>query len=69
VAAALGAKARHVVVPNAGHGLLGSGCVPDLLYRFIDAADEAQALALDAACITGIPRPGAFVPPPPQAPR
>lgn len=68
-AAALGAKARHVVVPNAGHGLLGSGCVPDLLYRFIDAADEAQALALDAACITGIPRPGAFVPPPPQAPR
>jgi pimeloyl-ACP methyl ester carboxylesterase len=67
VAQALGAKARHVVVPNAGHGLLGSGCVPDLLYRFIEAADEAQALALDTACITSIPRPGAFVPPAPEA--
>lgn len=66
VAQALGAKARHVVVPNAGHGLLGSGCVPDLLYRFIDAADEAQALAIDTACITSIPRPGAFVPPAPE---
>ncbi len=67
VAQALGAKARHVVVPNAGHGLLGSGCVPDLLYRFIDAADDTQALALDTACITAIPRPGAFVPPAPEA--
>lgn len=69
VAQALGAKARHVVVPNAGHGLLGSGCVPDLLYRFIDAADDAQALALDTACITTIPRPGAFVPAAPEATR
>lgn len=67
VVQALGAKARHVVVPNAGHGLLGSGCVPDLLYRFIDAADDAQALALDTACIRTIPRPGAFVPPAPEA--
>lgn len=66
VADALGAKARLVTVPNAGHGLLGSGCVPDLLFRFIDAADEAQALALDTACITGIPRPPAFVPPMPS---
>jgi pimeloyl-ACP methyl ester carboxylesterase len=69
VAEALGAKARHVVVPNAGHGLLGSGCVPDLLYRFIDATDDAQALALDASCITTIPRPGAFLPPAPEAPK
>ena len=69
VAQALGAKARHVVVPNAGHGLLGSGCVPDVLYRFIDAADDAQALALDTACITTIPRPGAFVPSAPEAAR
>ncbi|WP_245213268.1 alpha/beta hydrolase [Rhizobacter sp. AJA081-3] len=67
VVQALGAKARHVVVPNAGHGLLASGCVPDLLYRFIDAADDTQALALDTACITAIPRPGAFVPPAPEA--
>ena len=63
MADALGAKARHVVVPNAGHGLLGSGCVPDLLYRFIDARDDADALAIDVACATAIPRPPAFVPP------
>ncbi len=69
VADALGAQARLVLVPHAGHGLLGSGCVPDLLYRFIDARDEAQALAIDAACITGIPRPPAFVPPVPEAAR
>lgn len=72
VADALGAKARLVSVPNAGHGLLGSGCVPDLLFRFIDASGDAQALALDATCITGIPRPPAFVPPTPsvaEAPR
>ena len=68
VAAALGAQARHVVVPNAGHGLLGSGCVPDLVYRFIDA-DAAAALALDTGCIGAIPRPGVFVPPSPEAGR
>lgn len=69
VADALGAQARLVLVPHAGHGLLGSGCVPDLLYRFIDARDDAQALVIDAACITGIPRPPAFVPPVPEAAR
>ena len=69
VADALGAKARLVPVPNGGHGLLGSGCVPDLLYRFIDAPDDGQALGLDAACITGIPRPPAFVPAAPEAAR
>ena len=63
VADALGAQARHVVAPNAGHGLLGSGCVPDLLYRFIDARDDADALTLDAACATAMPRPPVFVPP------
>lgn len=63
VADALGAQARHVVVPNAGHGLLGSGCVPDLLYRFIDAREDADALALDPACATAMPRPPVFVPP------
>ncbi|MFT3663837.1 alpha/beta hydrolase [Piscinibacter sp.] len=63
VAEALGAQARHVIVPNAGHGLLGSGCVPDLLFRFIDAAGDADALALDAACATTMPRPPAFLPP------
>jgi pimeloyl-ACP methyl ester carboxylesterase len=62
VAAALGAKARHVVVPNSGHGALSIGCTPDVLYRFIDAADDAAALAVDAGCLTRIPRPGVFRP-------
>ena len=62
VAEALGAKAKHVVVPNAGHGLLGAGCVPDLLFRFIDAADERAALGIDAGCATAMPRPPAYVP-------
>jgi pimeloyl-ACP methyl ester carboxylesterase len=60
VAQALGAKARHVVVPNAGHGLMALGCMRDLLYRFVDAASDDEALKIDAACITGIPRPPMF---------
>jgi pimeloyl-ACP methyl ester carboxylesterase len=62
VARALGPTARHVVVPNAGHSVLGVGCAGDLLYRFIDAADDANATAIDASCLTSIPRPGVFLP-------
>jgi pimeloyl-ACP methyl ester carboxylesterase len=62
VAAALGPAAQHVVVPNAGHSVLGVGCARDLLYRFIDADDDRAATALDAGCVKAIPRPGVFVP-------
>jgi pimeloyl-ACP methyl ester carboxylesterase len=62
VAQALGAKARHVVVPQAGHGVLGQGCMPELMTRFIDLADEAAALKLDMRCVQAIPRPPAFQP-------
>jgi pimeloyl-ACP methyl ester carboxylesterase len=62
IAAALGPAAQHVVVPNGGHGALGVGCVPDLLYRFIDATEDAAATALDTSCIKAIPRPGVFIP-------
>ena len=62
LARALGPKARHVVVPNAGHGLMGIGCVRDVMHRFIDAADDARALGVDAACLDGLPRPPAFEP-------
>ncbi|HWH72832.1 MAG TPA: alpha/beta fold hydrolase [Methylibium sp.] len=65
VVAALGPQARHVVVPHAGHGVLGLGCARELLHRFIDAEREADALALDTACLTRIPRPLAFEPPRP----
>ena len=62
IAAALGPATQHVVVPNAGHSVLGVGCARDLLYRFIDAADDAAATAIDAGCVKAIPRPGVFIP-------
>jgi len=61
-AQALGAKARHVVVPHAGHGVLSLACMRDVLYRFIDAEDDAAANAVDASCAKNIPRPPVFVP-------
>ena len=62
VAAALGALARHVVVANAGHGVMAIGCMRDVVYRFIDAASDAEALAVDAGCAAKLPRPPAFRP-------
>jgi pimeloyl-ACP methyl ester carboxylesterase len=62
VAQRLGAKARHDIVPHAGHGLLSLPCLPDAVFRFVDAADDAQALRVDADCALDIPRPPAFVP-------
>ena len=67
VVAALGARARHVVVPNAGHGLMTLGCGRELLHRFIDAESDSAALAIDASCFERIPRPLAFEPPRPGA--
>jgi len=60
VSKALGTKARHVVVPNAGHGVMALGCMRDVLFRFVDAAGDDEALKVDAACATGIPRPPMF---------
>ncbi len=68
VARALGPKARQVTVANAGHGLMGVGCVRDVMFRFIDAADDAAALAVDASCVADIPRPPAFEPVNPSGP-
>jgi pimeloyl-ACP methyl ester carboxylesterase len=62
IAAALGPTAQHVIVPNAGHSVLGIGCTRDLLYRFIDAADDQAATAIDTSCVKAIPRPGVFIP-------
>ncbi len=69
VARALGAQARHVVVPQAGHGVMAIGCMRDVLFRFIDAETDALALAVDANCARAIPRPGTFVPVSAQAAR
>jgi pimeloyl-ACP methyl ester carboxylesterase len=59
VAQALGASARHVVVPNAGHGVMSVGCMRDVVFRFIDG-DDPGAAAKDADCAKSIPRPAAF---------
>jgi pimeloyl-ACP methyl ester carboxylesterase len=61
-AQALGANARHGVVPQAGHGVMGIGCMRDVLFRFIDAETDADALAVDTVCVESIPRPPAFQP-------
>jgi pimeloyl-ACP methyl ester carboxylesterase len=62
VVSALGAKARHEVVPNAGHGLLALPCVREAVFRFVDADGDADALRVPADCARGIPRPPVFVP-------
>ena len=62
VAQALGAKARHVVVPERRPRRDGLACLRDVVFRFIDAADDAEALQVDADCARGMPRPPAFVP-------
>jgi pimeloyl-ACP methyl ester carboxylesterase len=62
VARALGVKARHVVVAQAGHGVMAIGCMRDVLFRFIDAHSDEEALKVEADCAAAIPRPPAFVP-------
>lgn len=62
VVRALGPLARHVVVANAGHGVLAIGCMRDVVFRFIEAATDGDALVVDAACAANVPRPPAFRP-------
>jgi len=63
VARALGPKARSVVVANNGHGAMGIACMRDAVFRFVGAATDAEALAVDAGCAARMPRPPAFAPP------
>ena len=60
-ASSLGVKARHVVVANAGHGVMSLACMRDAVVRFIDAPDESAAAAVDTGCAAAMPRPRAFV--------
>ena len=62
VAKALGPKARSVTVANNGHNVTAIACMRDAVFRFVDAATDAQALAVDMACAAKVPRPLAFVP-------
>ena len=68
VAKALGDKALHVVVPATGHGVMALACMRDVVFRFIDAKQDAEALKTDTSCAAKIPRPTFFLPIP-DAPR
>lgn len=74
VSKALGTQARHVVIPQAGHGTLSLGCVRDAVFRFVDTEAAATALedvmssAKGANCAEKIPRPPAFAPIQPRVP-
>lgn len=61
VAGLLGPRARHVVVANAGHGVMAVGCMREVIGRFIDAATPEAAQGVDADCAQKVPRPPAFV--------
>ena len=62
VAQALGAMARHQAVAQAGHGVMSLPCMRDVVYRFIDADTDAEALQVDTTCADRVPRPPAFLP-------
>jgi pimeloyl-ACP methyl ester carboxylesterase len=49
--AAVFPRARKLVVPGGGHGVSDSGCVPQVISRFLDA----PASQLDASCIVPVP--------------
>jgi pimeloyl-ACP methyl ester carboxylesterase len=68
VAKALGAHALVVVVPNAGHGVMAVGCMSDVVFRFVDAETDEEALQVDARCAQSVPRPPAFEPIRPAGP-
>ena len=68
VALALGTAARHVIVPGAGHGVMGLACMRDVIFHFIDAAGDAAAAAVDSRCAASVPRPPAFRPIAPSTP-
>jgi pimeloyl-ACP methyl ester carboxylesterase len=66
VAQALGARARHLVVPHAGHGVLGLACLRETMRRFINADDAAALASVDGpSCAAALPRPPVYVAPTP----
>lgn len=63
IAKALGSKARHINIDNAGHGLLMQGCVREVVDKFLGAKNDEDALKVDATCVRQIPRPLVWLPP------
>lgn len=52
-------RAKHLVAPNAGHGVSTMGCAPELIERFVKSASLE---GLDGACLERMPRPPFFRP-------
>ncbi len=52
--------ARHVIVPGAGHGVSGAGCVPSLIEEFLR---DGSANGLAPSCVEDWRRPPFFVTP------
>lgn len=50
--------ARQLVVPGQGHGVMGAGCMPRLLQRFVESLDPAR---LDASCLAALGPIPAFI--------
>ena len=47
-------RARHLIAPGLGHNVTPVGCAPELVAAFIERAD---AMTLDAGCLTELSRP------------
>lgn len=47
-------KSKHLIAPNVGHGVSSRGCAPQLIRKFVEAADVAS---IDGACLAKLPRP------------
>ncbi|MGH8254784.1 MAG: alpha/beta hydrolase [Steroidobacteraceae bacterium] len=50
--------ARQLIAPGQGHGVIGAGCMPRLVQRFVDTLDPAR---LDASCLKRLADTPAFV--------
>ncbi len=50
--------ARALIAPGQGHGVIGAGCMPRLVQRFVDTLDPA---ALDASCLARLGPTPAFL--------
>ena len=62
VAKVMGSRALHVVVPQAGHGVMALSCMRDVVFKFINAVNDAEALKVETDCARSVPRPNAFLP-------
>jgi pimeloyl-ACP methyl ester carboxylesterase len=51
-------RSRHVVVPQAGHGVWSRGCVPSLVETFLE---RATVDGLDVSCASDFRRPAFFL--------